>query len=49
MNAKISVFVISFETFTYLLLYNLRNCTIKFEPEESSVEFTYVMGAYSKN
>ena len=29
MNAKISVFAICVEAFTYLLLYNLHDCTFK--------------------
>ena len=35
MNAKISVFVICVEAFTYLLLYNLRDCTFKVNKKTS--------------
>ena len=31
MNAQISVFVICVEAITYLLLYNLRDCTFKWD------------------
>ena len=31
MNAKISVFIICLEAIIYLLLYNLQDCTFKFE------------------
>ena len=31
MNAQVSVFVICVEAITYLLLYNLRDCTFKWD------------------
>ena len=36
MNANTSVFVICVEVIIYLLLYNLHNCTFKFENSSSS-------------
>ena len=38
MNAKISVFVIYVEAIIHLFLYNLHDCTFKFEKSQDSVQ-----------
>ena len=45
-NAKMSVFVICVEVIIHLLLYNLHNCTLKFNLQFSAPDLNILNGAF---